>query len=74
MCDMNSFIIYIKLEHSQKTNKHNVKEKYDASNYDVERPLPMRKKKCYWNDETCYGKNSYEANHRITKNIFVRHR
>ena len=45
MCDMNSFIIYIKLEHSQKTNKHNVKEKYDASNYDVERPLPMRKNK-----------------------------
>ena len=44
MCDMNSFIIYIKLEHSQKTNKHNVKERYDASNYDVERPLPMRKK------------------------------
>ena len=52
MCDMNSFIIYIKLEHSQKTNKHNVKEKYDASNYDVERPLPMRKNKMlleWWN-------------------------
>ena len=51
MCDMNSFIIYIKLEHSQKTNKHNVKEKYDASNYDVERPLPMRKKMLleWWN-------------------------
>lgn len=47
MCDMNSFIIYIKLEHSQKTNKHNVKEKYDASNYDVERPLPMRKKNVF---------------------------
>lgn len=45
MCDMNSFIIHINLEHSQKTNKDNVKEKYDASNYDVERPLPMRKNK-----------------------------
>ena len=45
MCDMNSFIIYINLEHSQKTNKDNVNEKYDASNYDVERPLPMRKNK-----------------------------
>ena len=52
MCDMNSFIIHINLEHSQKTNKDNVNEKYDASNYDVERPLPMRKNKMlleWWN-------------------------
>lgn len=45
MCDMNSFIIHIKIEHSRKTNKDNVKEKYDASNYDLERPLPMGKNK-----------------------------
>ena len=45
MCDMNSFIIHIKIEHSRKTNKDNVKEKYDASNYDLGRPLPMGKNK-----------------------------
>lgn len=45
MCDMNSFIIHIKLEHSRETNKDNVEEKYDASNYDLERPLPMGKNK-----------------------------
>ena len=52
MCDMNSFIIHIKIEHSRKTNKDNVKEKYDASNYDLERPLPMGKNKMlleWWN-------------------------
>ena len=43
--DTDSFIMHIKAEDFYKDIANDVEKKYDTSNYTVERPLPMGKKK-----------------------------
>ena len=43
--DTDSFVIYINIENDYKDIPNDVKKRYDASNYEVNRPLPTEKNK-----------------------------
>ena len=43
--DTDSFIMNIKTEDFYEDNANNVEKRFDTSNYEVDRPLPMRKNK-----------------------------
>ena len=43
--DTGSFIFYVKMDDIYKNKAEDVGKSFDTSNYDVDRPLPMEKKK-----------------------------
>ena len=43
--DIDSFIVYIKTDDIYKDNAAGVETRYDTSNYELDRPLPIRKNK-----------------------------
>ena len=43
--DIDSFIVYIKTDDIYKGNAAGVETRYDTSNYELDRPLPIRKNK-----------------------------
>ena len=42
--DTDSFIVYVKTENIYKDIEENVETRFDTSNFELERPLPKRKK------------------------------
>ena len=48
--DTDSFIIYIKTEDFYEDIANDIKKRFDTSNYEVDRPLPTRKKKNWINE------------------------
>ena len=43
--DIDSFIVYIKTDDIYKDNAAGAETRYDTSNYELDRPLPIRKNK-----------------------------
>ena len=42
--DTDSFIVYVKTENIYKDIEENVETRFDTSNFELDRPLPKRKK------------------------------
>ena len=46
-----SLIVYSQTDNIYKNIAEDVETRFDTSNYELDRPLPKGKKKCYWVNE-----------------------